>query len=66
MIKLSKEEYEAEQVYIFTKLGYIAREEFILTAMELEKRSPVAGLYLRFLIVNVAPLRWDMKLYNVV
>ena len=46
---LSKEEREAEVIFILSKIGFIDRHEFIYMTTHLQYRSQISGQYLYWL-----------------
>ena len=55
-MSISKTEREAETIYKLARLGLIDKELFVYMAMHLQKRSSIAGDYLKFLILRRAKL----------
>ena len=47
-MRISKAEREAETIYKLARLGLIDKESFVYMAMHLQKRSRIAGDYLKF------------------
>ena len=55
-MRISKTEREAENINKLARLRLIDKELFVYMAMHLQKRSEIAGHYLRFLILRRAKL----------
>ena len=53
-MRIHKTEREADTIYKLARLGLIDKELFVYMAMHLQKRSEIAGHYLRFLILRRA------------
>ena len=53
---LTAEESEAEQLFLEASRGRITKLEARILARDLERRSPLAGSYLRWLLVRFRPL----------
>ena len=53
---LTAEELEAEQLFLEASRGRLTKLEACILARDLERRSPIAGSYLRWLLVRFRPL----------
>ena len=60
-MRISKTERAAETIYKLARLGLIDKELFVYMAMHLQKRSSIAGDYLKFLILRRAKLIGGMN-----
>jgi hypothetical protein len=52
MDSLSKEEYEAEKIYYALCSWSLGKRAFVIRSKDLASRSPIAGDYLRWLILR--------------
>jgi hypothetical protein len=52
METLSSEEQEAERIYYALVSWSLCKKAFVIKSKDLETRSPIAGAYLRWLILR--------------
>ena len=52
MEKLSSEEIQAEKIYYALVSWSLCKKAFVIKSKDLETRSPIAGAYLRWLILR--------------
>ena len=56
MVVLTAEEVEAEQLFLEAIRRRLTKVEACILARDLERRSPLAGSYLRWLLVRFRPI----------